>query len=351
MRRTVTTGLAGALAAAGGLTLAGYAALRASPWPAALLLRIPFNRQAREVSRALAAHVPGDVSAQVNERYHPRGRHTRLDVYHPADLAPGAALPTVVWVHGGAWVSGNRRLIANYLRVLAGHGFTTVGVGYTIAPAGRYPLPLRQVNAALAHLRRHASRLHVDPDRIVLAGDSSGAQIAAQLAQAVSDPGYADAVGVRPTLDRSRLAATLLYCGAYDLNLVDLDGEWGWFLRTILWAYTGRKDVKSDPYLATASVARYVTGGFPPAFISVGNADPLVEQSRRLATALGCAGAPVDPLIFPADTVPAVEHEFQFNLDSDAGQLALRRSVAFLRQHAGVRPAATVHGPARPRLG
>jgi acetyl esterase len=335
IRTKPATWLASGLGGAGALALAGYVAVRASPWPSALLFRIPFNRQARLVSRALAAHVPANVSAQVNERYHPRGRHTYLDVFHPADLAPGQALPTVVWVHGGAWVSGNRRLVANYLRVLAGHGFTTVGVGYTIAPAGRYPLPLRQLNTALDHLRRHASRLHVDPGRIVLAGDSSGAQIAAQVANAASEPGYADVVGIRPTIDSSQVVATLLYCGAYDLNLVDLNGDWGWFLRTILWAYTGRKDVESDPRLDSASVARYVTGEFPPAFIGVGNADPLVEQSRSLATALGRAGAPVETLIFPDDTTPAVEHEFQFDLDSAAGQLALRRSVAFLRRHTG----------------
>jgi acetyl esterase len=329
------TWLAGALGGAVVLALAGYVATRASPWPSALLFRIPFNREARLVSRALTAHVPDDVSAQVDQRYHPRRRHTCLDVFHPAHLPPGRALPTVVWVHGGAWVSGNRRLVANYLRVLAGHGFTTVGVGYTIAPAGRYPLPLVQVNSALEYLRRHAGRLHVDPDRLVLAGDSSGAQIAAQVANAATDPAYAAAVGIRPTINRSQLAATLLYCGAYDLNLVDLDGEWGWFLRTILWAYTGRKDVESDPRLATASVARYVTADFPPAFISVGNADPLVEQSRSLATALGRAGAQAETLIFPDHTTPAAEHEFQFKLDSDAGQLALRRSVAFLRRHTG----------------
>lgn len=314
------------------LALAGYAALRASPWPATLLLRIPFNRQARTVSRALAAHVPTDVAAWEDEHYDPRGRHTYLDVFHPARLTADQALPTVVWVHGGAWVSGGRRLIANYLRVLAGYGFTAVGVGYAIAPGGTYPEPLMQVNTALGYLQRHAPRLHVDPTRFVLAGDSSGAQIAAQLANVVSVPSYAEAVGVRPAIDRTQLAGALLHCGAYDLDLIDLDGDWAWFLRTILWAYTGRRDFQTDPQLAKASVARFVTREFPPTFISAGNADPLVEQSRRFAVALTRQGVPVEALVFSDRTTPAVGHEFQFELDSAAGRLALERSVAFLRR-------------------
>jgi acetyl esterase len=331
-------GLLGVLAV---LALAGYALVRASPWPSALLLRIPFDRQARALSRALAAHVPTDVVAWVDEHYDPRGRRTYLDVFHPAGLDPHRALPTVVWVHGGAWVSGSKELIGNYLRVLARHGFTVVGVGYSIAPSGRYPAPVVQVNTALGYLQRHAQRLHVDPTRFVLAGDSSGAQIAAQLANAVSVASYADVVGIRPAIDHPQLVGALLHCGAYDLGLVDLDGDWGWFLRTILWAYAGRKDFQADPRMASASVSRFVTPAFPPTFISAGNADPLLEQSRSFAAALKRQGVPVDALLFSEGTTPAAGHEFQFELDSAAGRLALERSVAFLRRQTASAAAGT----------
>ncbi|HEY5151382.1 MAG TPA: alpha/beta hydrolase fold domain-containing protein, partial [Mycobacterium sp.] len=45
----------------------------------------------------------------------------------------------------------------------------------------RYPTPIRQLMAAFGHLRGHAARLHLDPSRIVLVGDSAGAQISAQV--------------------------------------------------------------------------------------------------------------------------------------------------------------------------
>jgi acetyl esterase len=320
------------LAGAAGLALAGYAAVRCSPWPSTLLLRVPFEREARALARALRAHVPSDVVGYLDERYDQHGRRTRLDVFHPDGLRAGEALPTVVWAHGGAWLSGRKEFVADYLRILAGHGFTTVGVGYSIAPAGKYPLPVAQANAALAHLQRHAHRLHVDPDRLVLAGDSAGAQIMAQLANAVSDPAYAQALGVRPAIDRAQLRGTLLYCGAYDLDLVDMDGDWAWLLRTIMWAYTGTKRLAADPRLASASVAQHVTPAFPPAFVSAGNADPLFEQSRRFAAALADQHVPVDEVLFAGGTDQPPGHEFQFDLDAAAGQVALRRSVEFLRR-------------------
>src|SRR5690606_17409491 len=117
----------------------------------------------------------------------------------------GEPLPTVVWVHGGGWVAGDKSEVANYLRILAGHGYTVVGVNYPIAPRATYPTPTRRVNDALRHLVSHARRLHVDPTRIVLAGDSAGAHIAAQVAAITTVAGYAELVGIEPALAPEQL--------------------------------------------------------------------------------------------------------------------------------------------------
>ena len=79
------------------------------------------------------------------------------------------------------------------------------------------------------------------------------------------------------------------------------------------------------------SVARFVTADFPPTFISVGNADPLVRHSQVMADALQKKGVRVDSLFFPDDYRPALPHEYQFNLDSGAGKEALERTVRFLK--------------------
>ncbi|PHM11097.1 hypothetical protein CK516_04520 [Nostoc sp. 'Peltigera malacea cyanobiont' DB3992] len=56
---------------------------------------------------------------------------------------------------------------------------------------------------------------------MVLAGDLSGAQIAASIATSIANPVYADKLGIRPALQPSPLKAGLLNCGGYDINGVN----------------------------------------------------------------------------------------------------------------------------------
>jgi acetyl esterase/lipase len=241
-------------------------ATRLTPWPSVMLVRGIFDRGARDASDALEKHVPTGLHEVLGETYAAGDRDARLDVFRPAGAGPGRGsgtglgpLPTVVWVHGGAFVSGNRTQVANYLRVIAGQGFTTVGVDYSIAPEARYPTPVRQVNAALDFIVRHADRLGIDPSRIVLAGDSAGAQIAAQVAALASDVAYAQRVGIAAAIDRDQLVGTVLFCGAYDFDLVRGSSRLGsWLIDTALWAYSGRRDYLSDEAVQLASVAHHI---------------------------------------------------------------------------------------------
>jgi acetyl esterase len=145
-------------------------------------------------------------------------------------------------VHGGAWISGNKSHVANYLKILASHGYTAVGVGYSIAPEHQYPMPLIQVNDAIAYLQQQAKRFHIDPNRIVLAGDSAGAQIAAQIASVTTNPAYANELDIQPALQANQLKAALLNCGGYDTSLLNFNGPFGSFLKTVMWSYSGTKN-------------------------------------------------------------------------------------------------------------
>jgi acetyl esterase/lipase len=307
-----------------------YVASEASPWPRALLIRQAFNHDAARVAAALLKHVPAGVASRPDVQYS-NGQDAFLDVYYPERVeGSDAVLPTIVWVHGGAWISGSRKDVGNYLSILASGGYTAVSVDYSTAPGATYPTPVRQVNEALAYLAKNGRRLHVDASRIVLAGDSAGAQIVAQIANMISVRSYADAVGISPALGRNGLKGVILHCGAYDIGIANFKGPYGGFLRTVLWSYLGTRDFKDEPAAATASVVNYLTPDFPPAFISSGNGDPLTPQSRAMVEALTRQGVSIDVLFFPDETTPALPHEYQFNLDTEAGQLALQRTRAFL---------------------
>jgi acetyl esterase/lipase len=311
------------------LALAAFIAFKASPWPSVLAIRWVFDRGGQQSAAALEKHVPRGVSSTLDLHYDPADPHAYLDVHRPATLAASSRLPTIVWIHGGGFVAGTKDEIANYLRILAARGYVVVGVDYSLAPGARYPAPVRQVNRALAYLSENAPGLNIDRDRMVLAGDSAGAQIAAQVANLVTSEAYAGALGIRPALRRAQLRGAALFCGPFDLALVDRERP-SWFLSTVLWSYSGRKDFWNVPQFDKFSVAQHLTEDFPPTFISVGNDDPLEPHSFRMAEALEGKGVRVDRFFFPDDHAPPLPHEYQLNLDGRDGQEALRRLEAFL---------------------
>ncbi len=302
-----------------------------SPWPRVWLIRYFFDRGGVAMERSLAAHVPAGVAQITDLAYRPGDPAARLDVFFPEKIADSATrLPTIVWVHGGGWVAGHRSDVANYTRILAAHGFTTVALDYALPPRGLYPAAVEDVNAALGYLAGNAARLHVDPDRLVLAGDSAGAQIAAQVASIVTNPDYARAIGIAPSIRPSQLAAMVLACGVYDMSRADNGSLYGRFFTAVFWAYSGRRDFRDDARLRLMSVAEHLTPAFPPTFITAGNGDALLPQSRELAERLRALDVPVDALLYPPQHRPHLPHEYQFNLDSPDAQDALRRIVAFV---------------------
>ena len=67
-------------------------------------------------------------------------------------------------------------------------------------------------------LGKNAAGLHVDASKLFLAGDLTGAQIAAQLAAVITNSPYAKQMGVTPSIDRHQLKGVILHCGLYDLR-------------------------------------------------------------------------------------------------------------------------------------
>lgn len=309
------------------LTIGVIAAFLLSPWPSVAVIQYVFSRGDQASEAALEKHVPAGIAIRRDLSYG-AGPDDRFDINHPEGT--DGPLPTIVWVHGGAWVAGSKEGVANYLKILAGHGYATVGVEYSTGFGTVYPEPVEQVNAALGHLVRNAAELNIDPQAIVLAGDSAGAQIAAQVALITTDPAYAAEMGIAPQLKPQQLAAVLLLSGAYDMEAIDLQGDYHWFVEAVLWAYSGTKDFLDDERFKLASVTNYVSGAFPLAFISSGNGDPLAPQAMALVQRLQAEGGKVESLFFPPDYSPPLPHEYQFNLDIEAGQQALERLLAFV---------------------
>jgi acetyl esterase/lipase len=307
--------------------------LYVSPKPMVFVLRRQFSAGADVLAARLMRDAPSDVVATIDERYdaHP---DALLDVYTPAAaVAGGERLPTVVWTHGGAFVGGSKEEIGGYLRTIAGAGFTVVGVRYTLAPEARHPTPTRQLLEALRHLEANADRLHVDPQRFVLVGDSAGAQISAQAASVVTNPEYSALLGVDALIKAEQLRGVALCCGVFDLAMVEPSSPFRMLIDAVGWAYSGTRDFRNDQaFISTVSVPPHVTAEFPPTFLTVGNTDPLARQSVALAEVLRSKKVDVETLFYPADHTPNLDHEYQFDLDLDDARTALDRMIAFFRR-------------------
>ncbi|MGW9402680.1 alpha/beta hydrolase [Arthrobacter sp. NPDC055585] len=312
---------------------AGAAAFLLTPWPAALLIRGVFHRGAQQLVQQMRPY-SSSAGEHLTLDYASDGGAGRLDLFLPPGHTPQGLrkLPVIVWVHGGAWISGSRRDVAPYLRMLAARGYAAVGVDYPVAPGSRYPRALKEVNEAVAFLQKQAGSHGLDMEQMVLAGDSAGAQLAAQLSAAVTSPAYAAQLGFTPALPAEHLRAAILHCGVYDLEAMGrLTGVLGWGFRTALWAYTGLRRFSGSAAADQMSVISHATSAFPPTFISGGNGDGLtLQQSVPFADRLQELGVPVSRRFWPQTLSPALPHEAQFHFSRPEARVVLEETTAFL---------------------
>lgn len=272
----------------------------------------------------------GQVARTVTERRVsipvPDAPTAYLDIYTP-DGAAGTPRPVIMWVHGGGFVSGSAANVADYAILLAHAGYTVASLDYSLAPGARYPVPVRQANAALRYLRDNASRFGSDPARIVLGGDSAGAQIVSQLAAVQTDAALASSMGLTASVPSGALRGVVLFCGIYDMDT--LSGSGFPALRTFLWAYTGARDWTSYPAVDQLSTVQHITSRYPPTFLSVGDADPFRFQAAELASVLKRNAVPLTT-VFWNGTGDDLGHEYQFKFNLPEARTAFQRTLGFL---------------------
>ena len=101
-----------------------------------------------------------------------------LDVYSPQGAKK---LPVIFWIHGGGWETGDKAQVQVKPQAFTQHGFVFVSTNYRLLPSVDMATLIRDVAKSIGWVHDHIAEHGGDPNRLLIAGHSAGAQLAALL--------------------------------------------------------------------------------------------------------------------------------------------------------------------------
>jgi len=266
------------------------------------------------------------------------GRDLTLDVYRAKDheAFPGPR-PTLLQVHGGAWIMGRKddQGLPLMLR-LAAHGWVCVSADYRLSPTATFPEHEIDVKAAIRWIRDEGVAHGCDPDFIAVTGGSAGGHLSALAALTGNDPEYQPDF---PDADTTVQAALPFY-GVYDFT--DRKGHWeGSRLVPMLERYVMKASRVDDAdAFERASPMTRVRADAPPFFVVHGTRDTLVpvDDARTFVELLQAVSE--QPVAYAE--LPGAQHAFEIFPSVRTGH-AIRGAERFLcwvlTRHRAARPA------------
>ena len=245
----------------------------------------------QEILTGLQSQTPADISGvtTTEQTISQDGRTVKLYIMKPERVSenPGVLL----FIHGGVWIVGNFQNHQRLLRdLVVGSGQIGVFVEYTPLPEAKFPTQLEESYAALKWVAGHAGEFGADGDRIAIAGNSVGGDMAAALTLMAKDrngPKISYQVLLIPATDASVDTASYheYSTGRF---LARAFMKYGWDL------YAPDEKTRNNPYVSPLRAGLEELKGLPPALVITAENDPLRDEGEAYARKLKQAGVSVD---------------------------------------------------------
>ena len=194
-------------------------------------------------------------------------------------------LGSIVYLHGGGWVMGSLETHARGMHYLAlMSGMAVVAVDYTLAPDLKFPSQIEETAAVVRHIRDKGLEWGLDPNRITIAGDSAGANLAVGTAFHLqeSDPGLIKALGlIYGVLGADFETDSYNFFGEKGLGLTRADMKF--FFNHYLGNEADYADPRAVPMVGDVSK-------LPPCMVHAAGLDVLRDDSILFAEKLAAAG-------------------------------------------------------------
>jgi acetyl esterase/lipase len=154
--------------------------------------------------------LPEGTKALLDLPYVPQAHvRQKLDLFLPAE---GKGWPLVAWIHGGAWLRGDKS--DNPALRFMSQGYAVASINYRFSQDAIFPAQIEDCKAAIRWLKAHAREYGYDGDRIGVWGASAGGHLAALLGTSADVNDFDAGPGPRVS---TRVQAVCDFCGVSDV--------------------------------------------------------------------------------------------------------------------------------------
>ncbi|MBM6550151.1 alpha/beta hydrolase [Marinomonas ostreistagni] len=201
-----------------------------------------------------------------------------LDLYMPADPSDEQAVPLVVLIHGGGWISNDKYADMGYMMntvaSILDSGFAVASVDYRFAQDAVFPLIVQDVNAGVAYLYDHADEYKLDIDNIALMGFSAGGHLASLMG--TSQNNKVDDLYEEGDYRPFEYKAVVDFYGPVDLTLFDGNEDPNSPEGTLI----GAAPIERPDLAKAASPITYIDKNDPPFILFHGEKDQIVSNKQ-----------------------------------------------------------------------